>query len=493
MVGGRAPGTTRRETTVKHFVASDPTGARLGRRAFVCGAAAAAGVAALALAGCGETDGASSANLDEGTDSVAPSMEANAGGDEVVTLLNEVEYPVEVPSTDYEEQQAIDANNPLDEEFTAGLTMFAEDLACYGLSQAEPPEGQSNSCLSPVGLYLALALLAQGATGNTQTQLLDALGMADIETLASQCGNLMRVLWSHTTPGDDPTPSVLQVANSLWALAEAPLEKPFLETATSDFYAEAYDVMQPGPVAARMMGTWIADHTGSTLKPEVVLPENWLMSLISTLWLKDSWVHAFNENDTTSGTFHAQAGDVTCDFMTQVLEAPAVSTESYTVAALPLTMGGEVTFVLPAEGVDPRSLLARATGNSALFDLSGEDALRARVTYTVPKLSFDANTTLQSVLMAMGVSDIFEDDAAFGGLSEAPLYVSSVEQGTHFAMNEMGIEASSYTKVDMVATSLEPEPVEDVALMLDRPFVFRITAPNGVVLFVGIVGDPTQG
>lgn len=452
-----------------------------------------AGAAALALAGCGETDSASTTNLDEGANSVAPSMEANAGGDEVVTLLNEVEYPVEVPSTDFEEQQSIDANNPLDEEFMTGLAMFAEDIACYGLSQAEPVEGQPNSCLSPVGLYLALALLAQGATGNTQTQLLDALGMADVETLAIQCGNLIRVLWAYTTPGDDPVPSVLQVANSVWTLAEAPVEKPFLETATSDFYAETYDVVQPGPVAARMMGTWIADHTGSTLKPEIVLPENWIMSLLSTLWLKDGWVDAFNENDTASGTFHAQAGDVTCDFMTQVLEGPAVCTDTYTVAALALTTGCEVTFVLPAEGVDPRSLLARATGNSSLFDLSGDDAQRSRVTYTVPKLSFDANATLQSVLVAMGVSDIFEDDAAFGGLSEAPLHVSSVEQGTHFAMDEMGVEASSYTKIDVAPTALEPELVADVALTLDRPFVFRITAPNGVVLFVGIVGDPTQG
>lgn len=466
------------------------TSRRVNRRAFVGGAAAVA--ATLALGGCGAAKEQVTPDSDEGANSVAPSMEANAGGDEDVTLLNQVEYPVEVPSDDYEARQAIDDENPLDDEFLAGLAGFAEDVACYGISQAESDQSKPNSCLSPAGLYMALALLTQGATGNTQTQLLDALGMPDAETLAAQCGNLMRVLWAWTTPGDDAAPSVLELANSAWVLAEAPLEKPFLETATNSLYTEVYSVASAGPVAERMMATWIADHTGSTLKPQITLPDGWMLTLLSTVWFKDAWMDSFNENDTASGTFHAAAGDVTCDFMTQVRECPIVQTDAYTVASLPLSTGAKVTFVLPAEGTDPRSLLARATGNSALFDLEGSDAQQARVTYTVPKVSFSVDGSLRSVLEAMGVTDIFEDNAEFSGLSEAPMRVSSVEQGNHFAMNEMGVEASSYTRIDMVATALMPEDLEDVAFTLDRPFVFRVTAPNGVVLFVGIVGDPTQ-
>ena len=465
-------------------------GRSVNRRVFVAGAAAAA--AAFALGGCSTTEENSQPASDDEANAVAPSMEANAGGDEDVTLLNEVEYPVEVPSDDADEHAAIADENPLDDEFVAGLAMFAEDVACYGISQTEPAEGQPNTCLSPAGLYLSLALLAQGATGNTQAQLLDALGMADASTLAAQCGNLMRALWAYTTPGDDPSPSVLQLATSIWALSEAPVQKTFLEVATNDFYAETYDVASAGPVAERMMGTWIADHSGSTLKPQIALASDWVMSLINTVWFKDGWLNAFNENDTASGTFHAAAGDVTCDFMTQVCERPVVVTDAYTVASLPLTTGATVTFVLPAEGGDPRALLARATGNSAIFNLDGDDAQRARITYTIPKVSFNADASLETVLSSMGVTDIFAEGAELGGISEAPLCVSSIEQGTHVAMNEMGVDASSYTRIDMVATALMPDELEDVSFVLDRPFVFRITAPNGVVLFVGIVGDPTQ-
>ena len=44
-----------------------------------------------------------------------------------------------------------------------------------------------------------------------------------------------------------------------------------------------------------------------------------------------------------------------------------------------------------------------------------------------------------------------------------------------------------YDEVDAMS-----EDLEDVDFTLDRPFAFRLTAPDGTVLFVGIVGDPTQ-
>lgn len=461
----------------------------VGRRAFVCGGALAATAALGALAGCGDA----SKEQGDAADSTSPSMDsATAADDQSVTVLNEVVYPEAVPSADYEARQEILDANSLDEEFANGLSLFAGDIACYGLGQSDAQNGPANLCLSPVGLYLALALLAQGAGGNTQAQLLDALGASDAATLAGQCGNLMRALWSYTTPSDDPEASVIELATSLWVRAEEPVETAFVETATADFYAEVYEASAPGAVVERAMGTWVADHTGSMLKPQFKLDDSWLTSLLATVWFKDGWRDPFNPNDTASGTFHTAKGDVTCDFMTQVRECPAVVNDTYAVAALPLGTGSAVTFLLPAQGTDPRALLARATGNGAIFDLSGEDAAMARVTYRVPRVAFDADGSVVDVLKAMGITDVFEEGADLSGLIETPAVVSSVDQGTRFSLNEVGVEASSYTAVGIDATAMPPEDMQDVDFSLDRPFAFRLTAPNGAVLFVGIVGDPTQ-
>ncbi len=497
----------------------------VGRRAFLCGGALVAGAALGALAGCGQD---SEPKSEEAEGPAAPADDAGASAaEQSLTVLNEVVYPEAVSSDDYEKRQEIVDGNPLSDEFVNGLSLFADDVACYGLGQSDAENGPVNLCFSPVGLYLALAMLAQGAGGNTQAQLLDALGVSDAATLAEQCGNLMRVLWSYTTPGDDVAASVMELATSLWVRADAPVETPFLQTATDAFYAEVFEASAPGATVERAMGTWIADHTGSTLKPELKLDESWLMSLLATVWFKDGWQDPFNANDTASGkpelkldeswlmsllatvwfkdgwqdpfnandtasgTFHAVKGDVTCDFMTLVRECPVVQNDTYAVAALPLGTGSSVTFLLPAEGVDPRSLLARATGNGMIFDLSGEDAAMAQVTYRVPRLSFDVDGPVDEVLKAMGITDAFEDGADLSALTQSPAKVSSVEQGTHFSLNEVGVEASSYTAVGINVTSMPPQDMEEVTFSLDRPFAFRLTSPEGAVLFVGIVGDPS--
>ena len=461
----------------------------MGRRAFLCGGALATGAALGLLAGCGQ-DAAS-----ESKDGDMPSTDAETrpdGAAPELTVLNEVVYPEAVGSADYEKRQQVADDNPLTDEFRSGLGLFADDVACYGIGQSDAENGPANLCLSPAGLYLALAMLAQGAGGNTQAQLLDALGASDAAALAAQCGNLMRVLWSYTTPDDDPAASVVELATSLWVRSDTPVETPFLETATDSFYAEVFEAGAPGAVVERAMGTWVADHTGSTLKPQFKLDDSWLMSLMATVWFKDGWQDPFNPNDIASGTFHTAKGDVTCDFMIQVRECTAVVTYAYSVAALPLGTGSSVTFLLPAECTAPRALLARATGNGMICDPSGDDAAMARVTYRVPRLSFDADGSVVEMLKAMGITDVFEDGADLSGLLKTSAAVSAVDQGTHFSMDEVGVEASSYTVVGIVATGMPPEDLEDVDFTLDRPFAFRLTAPDGTVLFVGIVGDPTQ-
>ena len=456
----------------------------LTRRQAVGGAAVLAAVCAAAPLGALATDApADTAGAAEG-----------AASAEAATLLNDVTYPEPIASQDYEAQMAVDEDNPLDEGFLAGLETFSSNLTCYGLA-GDTADGEAvpNGCLSPVSLYLALALLAQGAQGDTQTQILDVLGTADSEELASQCSNLMRVLWARTTPEGDPAPSILKVANSVWMLRDVPFEQTFLDQAAEQFYAECYEVAAADEAAGQAMGSWVADHTGGTLDPVFNLGDDWIAGLLNTVWFEGAWSDPFNENDTASGTFHAAAGDVKCDFMTTARTCTVASSAGCRVASLPLANGASVTFVLPDEGVDPRSFFARATGVGKLWALEGTSGELAEVTFTVPKVSFDTQAQLVDVCRQMGVGDVFDVDAAdLGALTSASAFVSQVQQGTHFAMDEKGVEASAYTYMGIEASSALEE-LEQVEFRLDRPFAFRLSGPQGVALFVGIVGDPTQG
>ena len=51
------------------------------------------------------------------------------------------------------------------------------------------------------------------------------------------------------------------------------------------------------------------------------------------------------------------------------------------------------------------------------------------------------------------------------------------------------MEAAAYTIIDAAAGAAAP-PDDTVEFTVDRPFVFAITGPAGLPLFVGVVNNP---
>ncbi|MDD6888043.1 MAG: serpin family protein, partial [bacterium] len=58
----------------------------------------------------------------------------------------------------------------------------------------------------------------------------------------------------------------------------------------------------------------------------------------------------------------------------------------------------------------------------------------------------------------------------------------------HIGIDEKGVEAAAFTRIDVSgAANVEPPHVE---MTLDRPFLYAVTAANGALLFIGVVGNP---
>ena len=110
----------------------------------------------------------------------------------------------------------------------------------------------------------------------------------------------------------------------------------------------------------------------------------------------------------------------------------------------------------------------------------------------MPKFSFDRSYGLIAALQRMGMSAAFDDRADFSNLSDVDAYVSSVLQESHIGLDENGVEAAAYTKVDIMEMSALPDPtlVGELEFNLDRPFLYEVRSPQGAVLFVGMCGSP---
>ena len=343
-------------------------------------------------------------------------------------------------------------------------------------------------CFSPVSLYQVLSVITSGAGGTTQEQLLSLLGQGDVDTLKSEMQKLYQVNQQDTETDH------LEFAGSLWldekqqdGENQVGFHPDWVMQAAMDYYCDVYAADFSSGAANAPLAAWINQHTGGLMAnrlEDFSMSPNTVMAAVNTVYYHSQWVEPFTE--TAQGTFTAQDGTQTsCDFMQRSdLFGEAVVTERYTKSYLQLS-AGKMCVVLPKEGVDLDELLSEDT----LWEIFEDGSYQsAKVNWSVPKFTTDTDLDLKDALTAAGVTDAFHGDAAdFSAIADTPLYLSSVIQGTHIAVNEDGIEAASYTAIGMEAGAGDSDEAPVVEMNLNRPFLYLITASDGSPLFFGVV------
>ncbi len=363
-----------------------------------------------------------------------------------------------------------------------GMGTGAEGADAKGALDAQ------NTCYSPLSLYLALALAADGTQSDAQDQLLNVLGAADKQTLLATCNDTIDALT------DTYDPYTLKIANSLWAAKGYTFKSSYLTEVQSTFDAEAFDVELGTETTDKAISDWIAANTENLLQPSFSTTPSMVAALINTIYFKDSWLTSFPEESTAPQTFHGVNGDADVPFMHLSLEESAYAEGSnFTAARLVFQGGASMTFYLPNDGITPLDLVG--TPESARTLLETELELQ-NIDWSVPKFTVESSfKDLVQDMELLGVTDIFDpaNDGMFApmieannGLDEA-LYISDIIQETHLALDENGVEAAAYTAMIMKAMAMAPDVSEPIPFVLDRPFVYALTSPEGIPLFMGCI------
>lgn len=405
-----------------------------------------------------------------------------------VTLLAQAEAPEAVGYEDFEAKSQVWTENQVSEDTHYALKAFAYSTAAKVLA-----EDTKSGCYSPLSLYQALSVLASGAEGQTQAELLSLLGQPDTETLEDQAGKLYRV--NHS----DNEVDVLKISNSLWLDETARdgtkigYHEDWVLSTAANYYADVYQAEFSDPETGEALGAWIAEKTGGLLHPtrqELGLPEETVMALVNTLWYETHWAAEFAPADTKPAEFTPETGEpVSVEFMHRTDSMGSyVRGEGYTKAYLGLSCG-TMTVVLPDEGTSVDELLTE----ERLWDvLESDESKSAEVRWSVPKFETNADYDLEESLKSLGVSDAFTAAADFSRISDTPLVLTKVQQGTHIAIDEQGVEAAAYTLMGMEAAGLPEEDPEVIEMDLNRPFLYLITANDGSPLFLGVVRNPSE-
>ncbi len=397
-------------------------------------------------------------------------------------LLAKVAYPNGIPYDDIDSEIENREKNPVDEDFKAAIEKFSFNSGARLLS-----ENQDNRLYSPISLFYALSLATEGASEDTRKEMLNTLGIKEDEDLSSQCGNLYRLMYTENEY------SSLRVANSLWldksvAGQSIKYNEDYLKKAAQSYYASVYEADFEDEKTARNIGQWIQENTNGTLGKDYSVDPGTAMSLINTIYFRSQWINKFEKNDTKEDKFYLADGDtVKSDFMNRDYTIQSFSEgDDFVRSSLPLK-NGSMDFILPDEGVSVEELVKSPEKLEQCFN--GGKEVSGKVLWSIPKFSYNTSMNMNEALQSLGMEKPFSQEADFSNISDGGFYISKIAQDTHVAIDENGVEASAFTKIDYSGC---PMPDGKADMILNRPFIYGIRSQDGTLLFIGICSNPSK-
>lgn len=350
-------------------------------------------------------------------------------------------------------------------------------------TMAEFLSGEQNRVYSPLNLYMALAMLAETADGNSRQQILELLGVSSIEQLRKEAA----ALWRSHYRDDELVTSVL--ASSLWLNENVALKEEPLKAIAEHYYASSYSGVPGTAEFDQALRDWINAQTGGLLQDQVgeisMKPET-VLTLAATIYYRAMWNHPFQESDTKEGTFHGKSGDVIFDFMNKSSRNYYYWGEQFGAVRLSLEESGNMWLILPDEGVEVSSLLTDGQVQQLILGEEYADSKELIVNLSLPKFDVSSETYLMEGLKNLGVTDIFDfEKSDFTPLSDETLAVTEAIHDARVTVDEEGCTAAAVTVIQEAGSSMPPQ--DEIDFTLDRPFLFVITSEHGMPLFMGTV------
>ena len=364
------------------------------------------------------------------------------------------------------------------------MARFDEKLMAFLSKKAE-----GNYMVSPLSFRYALGLLLAGASGETKTELLNALGVKSEEEWAAAClrfnafvkrfqeaygiesARHAEYVEKGDLPQDSNAPTMaLRVANSVWKNEKlgVPFTEEYSESISKNYDAEYFSFVPS--TAVEKINEWVNEKTERMI--DRLLPDGYdttmlAVVLMNALYFKDSWISPFEEFATKSDEFRTKSGEtVEKEFMHDVDNFQYYEDEETRLAVLPMKGGVSMAFVI---------------GDASDIASKINEAEYRKVSVAIPKIDLETSFNggeFVEFLKENGVRKAFDpENAEFKRMIDADVYVDDIIQKTRIKLNEDGVEAAAVTAIMMCGSSFDPnQPVE---FTLDQPFSFFIYTNTG--------------
>lgn len=360
----------------------------------------------------------------------------------------------------------------------------------------EIADRENNTVVSPLSVKLALNMAALGAKNDTEKELLTMFGYESQEQMREESQNIISEL--------DREDGSITVSNSVWVAENYGIGKNYTGGLQNVFNAEMFRENLTSKKIVKKLNDWINSKTNGLIPNMINEPfgDDTGALLVNALYFKNNWDIEFDPADNIINMpFHGMNGDSRVDGMSLLREDIYYGEgELFRSVSLGYKDGSHMNIYLPAaEGENVLDIIDSLSAEelSEAMNLGYSNGLKEgrTVKLVLPKFECEYNESIKKILQKLGMSYSFESGLAdFGGMLDMDtyngLYISDVIHAAKLECNEKGTEAAAATIVTVAATMAipkkEPEPIEFIA---DRPFIYEIKAPNGEIMFMGVISN----
>lgn len=363
-----------------------------------------------------------------------------------------------------------------------------------------------NMFYSPYSIFAALAMVYEGARGQTADEMKSVFYFPETNILRPNFAAIYNGINQENNAYE------LRTGNALWAQHDYKFLKDYTSRVEKYYGGKVanLDFKKETEKSRQTINAFIEEQTNNKIKdliPVGVLSQMSRLVLTNAIYFKGNWKWEFDKSYTRDQDFKITPTKIVKTPMMYMKPEKAkfnyADLENLQILELPYK-GEKISMLilLPKQG----EYYDYETGKRIVYnytlkdiELSSEklNEYKSQMkeikldSIFIPKFEFDTKYFLADTLSAMGMPTAFTINADFSGMNGIrELFITKVIHQAYVKVDEKGTEAAAATVISFIEVASMPRYIEFRA---DHPFIFIIQErETGNILFMGRVVDPTK-
>ncbi|GFH92360.1 hypothetical protein IMSAGC002_03630 [Lachnospiraceae bacterium] len=375
------------------------------------------------------------------------------------------------------------------EAFCMDTTDFAISLLKENVKEGEG----GNVMISPVSVLAVLSMTANGAQGDTLSQMMSV--MAKNQEPDSLNDNLKKWMDGLT----DTDAASLKLANAIWFNEDGQqlkVEDDFLRKNALYYNADIYKAPF-NKNTLQSINAWTEEKTDGKIKNLLDgMEEDAVMYLVNTAVFDADWKWIYEPYQVSDSFFtNGEGVQENVPFMYST-ERTYIEDENITGFIKPYKEGYRFVALLPKEGISLEECIEKMDGEY-FRRLLAQAQTEVIVETGMPKFHADYEAELEDMLAGLGMENAFDvKTAQFQGIGTSPgknIYISRIIHKTDISVGELGTEAAAATVEEAVAGAADEPEMEIFYVYLKRPFLYAIVEERtDIPVFIGVLNEVGQ-